>query len=419
MKYKNENGYTLIAVLLIMTIFMMLAFTFMGQAANSIKQNKAVEIRTQSVALSEMGVTYFQQAIYNVYETYHDPIIQQVKETREKDKVKKQEDEYIQLAIDAMRDKLKTELNSTTVSIDGKTGASFEIEYDKDLNINQIGKILKVDFNSIGTENGKSTQIQAVMNIDFSNLLSLDENGSGNQGDGNSNLLTGNKIADPGNLNSCSNNNKKIDYSNISCQVIGSDSYGNNDKLTFNNSIFKVTGSLSIPQMNSDIINSTIYVMGSMTTGNMNNLNRLRLHVDGSGHFGHFNGNGLSNSIIEIAGNAKFDNMKISKSTIYVGEYNAEFGQINGMEESTIFVNSDAVIKGLDIGKNSIVCVNGYLKIENNLNSNFNGKVYAKDSNRSNVVKGDKAFENGGACSATTGISWGDPSIFAEYDYSY
>lgn len=419
---ENEKGYTLVAVLLTVTIFMLLAFSFMGQAANSMKQNKAVETKSQSVALAEMGVTYFQHAIQNIFKSNYQSVIQQVKSIRENDKIKRTNDEYTQIAMDLMKSIIENGLEPATISIDDKPSANFLIQYNKNSNIIQDGKILKIDFKSIGTENGKSTTIETVMNIDFSGLMS--ESGTeetGNTGVQNAILPSGDDIPDPGNLSTCNNGDKKIDYSNTKCQVNGSDSYDNNDQLTFNNSIYKVTGALSLPQMNNDIINSTLYVLGSMTTGNMNSLNKLKLHVDGAGHFGHFNGSGLTDSIIEIGGNARFDNMKLLRSTIYVGKYKAGFGQINGMEDSVIFVDSDADIKGLDIESNSTVCVNGYLNIENNFNSNSNGKVYAKDSNKNNVIKGDAAFTDGGACSRKGGspISWGDLKIYADYDYKY
>ncbi|WNS74473.1 hypothetical protein RRV45_16385 [Bacillus sp. DTU_2020_1000418_1_SI_GHA_SEK_038] len=419
---ENEKGYTLVAVLLTVTIFMLLAFSFMGQAANSMKQNKAVETKSQSVALAEMGVTYFQHAIQNIFKSNYQSIVQQVKSIRESDKIKRTNDEYTQIAMNLMKDIIKNELNPTAISIDDNPGANFSIQYNKNSNLKQDGKVLKIDFKSIGTENGKITTIETVMNIDFSELMSDSGTGeTGNTGVQNAILPSGNDIPDPGNLSACDNDNKKVDYSNIKCQVNGSDSYDNNDQLIFNNSIFKVTGALSLPQMNKDIINSTLYVLGSMTTGNMNSLTHLKLHVNGAGHFGHFNGSGLTDSIIEIGGNAKFDNMKLLRSTIYVGEYKANFGQINGMENSVIFVNSDTDIKGLDIGSNSTVCVNGFLKIENNFNSNSNSKVYAKNSNNNNVIKGDAAFKDGGACSRKSGslISWGDLSIYADYDYKY
>ena len=64
----NDNGgYALVMVLLIITIFMMLALSFMGQSANSTKQNEITEKRAQSVALAEMGSIFYKNAIMNEF----------------------------------------------------------------------------------------------------------------------------------------------------------------------------------------------------------------------------------------------------------------------------------------------------------------------------------------------------------------
>ncbi|MGN7399838.1 type II secretion system protein [Cytobacillus praedii] len=422
MRVSNEKGYTLVAVLLTITIFMILAFSFMGQAANSIKQNKVIETKSQSVALAEMGVTYFQLAVQNVFKSNQQSIIAQVKEARNRDiknGIFKADDEYIQYAIVLMIEQFKSKLKQTSISIDEKPNAKFNIQYSEN-DIHSSGKEIMITFNSVGTENDKSTTIGTTMTIDFSNLMSSDGKGEENNGGQDLKLPSGNDIADPGNLKICSQS--QSDFTNTVCQINGSKTFDQNDKLDFDKSIFKVTGALHFQNMNNkDMNDSTLYILGSMTTGNMNSLNNSKIHVDGAANFGHFNGNGLTDSIIEIGGNASFDNMKLLRSTIYVDKYKANFGQINGMNDSKIFVNSDAVIKGLDIGSNSIVCINGYLKIENNFNNNSNSKVYAKNSNNNNVIKGDEAFKDGGACSRNTGpsISWGDPSIVADYDYKY
>ena len=65
---KNEQGFALVSVLMILTILMVVSLSFMGQAANSIKQNQIVEDSSHSVAVAEMGVSYYEVAIQNIYE---------------------------------------------------------------------------------------------------------------------------------------------------------------------------------------------------------------------------------------------------------------------------------------------------------------------------------------------------------------
>jgi competence protein ComGC len=66
-KLKNEEGYALVTVLLIITIFMVLFLSFAGQSFSTVKQNQVVEKKSQAVALAEMGVTYFQSLVNNIY----------------------------------------------------------------------------------------------------------------------------------------------------------------------------------------------------------------------------------------------------------------------------------------------------------------------------------------------------------------
>ncbi|MEH7249920.1 hypothetical protein V7114_24445 [Neobacillus niacini] len=65
---KNERGYALVTVLMIVTIFMIVLMSFMGQAFSSVKQNQVVEKNSQSVSVAEMGVSLYQVAIQDIFE---------------------------------------------------------------------------------------------------------------------------------------------------------------------------------------------------------------------------------------------------------------------------------------------------------------------------------------------------------------
>ncbi|MBS4191479.1 type II secretion system protein [Bacillus sp. FJAT-49705] len=410
----NKRGYALLTVLLTITIFMIISLSFMGQSANSMKQNKEVEKKSQSVALSEMGILYFESAIKNAYYSNYNIVLQEIKNEREnhiKNKELKDNQYYIQKARDKMKEIIKIKI---ITELENKPPVPFEIDYQVDPDGSKSNEI-SIVFISTGNESGKKTKIKASMTIDFTDFLTMEDKDSGNPGESES-LLSGNEILDPGNLTAC--RNEQTDFTNSRCQINGSASYHNNQKLVFDNSVFRVNGTLSFQNLNNkDMNDSIIYVLGSMTTENLNSLKQSKIHVNGAANFGHFNGSGLTDSIIEVAGSATFDNMKMDNSKIFVGSP-ARFNQINNMNNSIIFINSSASIQGINLESNSTVCVNGNLSI-NNINDNSKGssKIYAESSSHSKVITNPTSFEN--ACKRNSTIKWGDPTISIKYDYNY
>ncbi|MFJ8245680.1 hypothetical protein [Peribacillus asahii] len=63
MKEKNEAGYTLVLVLLTITLIFIFSLTLISSVLNSASQNKKTEENIQLNRLSEMGVTYMEKAI--------------------------------------------------------------------------------------------------------------------------------------------------------------------------------------------------------------------------------------------------------------------------------------------------------------------------------------------------------------------
>lgn len=60
MKYmRNERGYALLVVLLLIVLFLGFAATFMAGSLNNARQEKTIDISNQSVAAAEMGVLYY------------------------------------------------------------------------------------------------------------------------------------------------------------------------------------------------------------------------------------------------------------------------------------------------------------------------------------------------------------------------
>ncbi|MEH6947677.1 hypothetical protein V7068_11520 [Bacillus sp. JJ634] len=69
MKEKNEAGYTLVLVLLTITLIFIFSLTLISSVLNSANQNKKTEENIQLNRLSEMGVTYVEKAINKVAAT--------------------------------------------------------------------------------------------------------------------------------------------------------------------------------------------------------------------------------------------------------------------------------------------------------------------------------------------------------------
>ncbi|MCU9614027.1 hypothetical protein OEV98_10685 [Caldibacillus lycopersici] len=410
----DNNGYALVTVLFIITIFTILSLAFLTQSTTSMKQNGAVETKSQSVDLAEMGAAYFQQIVLN--ELYS---------------INENAPEQTDITMDSAVTMVKNFLNQRLIEtpavplakvIDTKSSASFAIDH---ITVTKDKDKISITYASNGMEDNATTRIDGTLIIDVGNWITIEKEATG-ENEGNPNdMPTGNKINDPGsNLATCPKNVYTI---NFSCQLVGTIRYDNNDQLVFNGAVYKVTGELYLPNMNYEINRSTLYILGKMTTENMNSQNYVSLHVSGDGTFGHFNGNGLNYSTLEIGGNGKMDNTKLYKSSIYIGG-TGEIGQINGMVDSKIYIGSNATIKGIDIGDNSKICVNGKLTIENNYNNNSNGKsnVYAKSSNDPRVITDSTKFatecpqsSSGGEDSGNTQIIWGTPKIIKEFDYHY
>lgn len=443
-RINNNKGYALIIVLLITAVFTIFTLSFIGISANTTKQNEIIERNSQSVALAEMGVTYFENAIKNSFNTHYDTVIDYVKNEREEDLLNnelKSEEEYKQDAIKKMREEIEEDIDllAYSIQINDRLTSNFTIT---PVGSDESAPVIvsdffipadngfKISYESFGFEESKKTNIIANMEFDFSELFQ-----TGPPSDKKTSpILQNNSILEPGNLESCTKNGKKSEFINIDCQIIGDASYDQNDKLSFDNATYKLTGSLIIPKVNinSDIKNdSLLYIKGNFDTcdydknnincGNANGIYSSKIHVDGYLNIGHINGNGLDNSIIEITKYANIiGNMKLTKSTLFIGG-TANIGKINGMENSIIYINSNATIDGIDINNNSKICVNGNLQINQNFNNNSsNSNVYAKSSNNSKVITNSEKFTN--ACTIevpSNEIKIGNIKLTTDFEYVY
>ncbi|RID88162.1 hypothetical protein D1953_04725 [Peribacillus asahii] len=63
MKEKNEAGYTLVLVLLTITLIFIFSLTLISNVLNSANQNKKTEQKIQLNRLLEMGITYVEESV--------------------------------------------------------------------------------------------------------------------------------------------------------------------------------------------------------------------------------------------------------------------------------------------------------------------------------------------------------------------
>lgn len=181
---RDEDGYSLLTTFLIITIFTIIFLTFIGYSFNTVKQNKVVEKQTKTVTLAEMGISYLQTAITDIYNVRQSDVDQYILGEIQKDNPVKSNDEYANLAINKtatyIQDDLITYLGyNPNVKPDLKkvinSDSSFLIKnfnIIKDLDKNEI----RITFVSTGTSGEKNTPLNSEMIIQVSPKT---ENGGG------------------------------------------------------------------------------------------------------------------------------------------------------------------------------------------------------------------------------------------------
>jgi competence protein ComGC len=333
-RVKNEQGYALVTVLLIVTIFMVLVLSFMGQAFSSVKQNQVIEKKTQSVAAAEMGISYYQVSIQKIFESKQQVVSDYIKANST----------LITNFKRAAAIKMAAELQNVfplgtiqpPVPIEGHPNASFFIKNfvavaDPDPTSHKV----KLSFNIIGTENMKESTLFAKMTIDLDSIINLATVDESN----NSVLPTFNTVVKP--TGGCIT----LECDNV--YINGNGSFSGNNNIKDNQTIY-TTGSLDLDG-----------------NGNENNKTNVKIHADGAITIGK-NMNSAANVIIETKDKAFFmQNVKISgtsklliNKTLYVNQ-NLELA-----DNSFVYVGgTEATIdNNLDILSSSKMCVYGDLK---------------------------------------------------------
>jgi hypothetical protein len=342
-KVKNEQGYALVTVLLVVTVFMVVFLSFMGLAFSSAKQNEVVDQKSQSVAAAEMGIAYYQVEIQRMFESKQAVVNKHVI-----DLMKLPTSSTTNFKREATT-KMASELQSmilvgsrpAPIPIEGHSNAAFSIENFTAIPdpIVTSNKII-ISFDIIGNEEGKLTRLKAKMTIDLDTIT--------NQAAGTTNgyiLPSNTKIPIP----------KVPECKTLSCNPV------------------YIKGNSNFPSGNNQLKNGhTIYTTGTITlngNGNENGKSGLRIHAEDGIYIGK-NMNNTANAVIETNGEAKFmQNLKLySKSELFAQKlyvnHNLE------LFDSKVYIGADgATILGpqLKIDSLSKMCVLG------NLNATLSG----------------------------------------------
>ncbi|WKA60001.1 hypothetical protein QWY16_07805 [Planococcus shenhongbingii] len=81
MKYiKTQNGYALVIVLLLVTLFLSISATFIGGSLNHSKQERTVDTSNQAVASAEMGVVFYTEDFERFLELLRNKLVRNMQD---------------------------------------------------------------------------------------------------------------------------------------------------------------------------------------------------------------------------------------------------------------------------------------------------------------------------------------------------
>lgn len=426
---KNEDGYSLLTVILMMTIFTIIFLAFFSYSFNTVKQNKVVETQTQSVSLSEMGVSFFQTAITDIYEDKQSEVNNYILGEIAKDNPVKSNDDYTNLAINKMDELIRKGLKDQ-LGFDPAVDPHFineinsdssytikDFHMDKDLLNNEI----KINFNSIGKDGVEDAPLRSDMTISVTSKT----NNTGGINIG-LKLPNFNQVQKPSGCISvvCGDLLDLIDG------VL--DWLVNNLNNVTNKTVYSTSG-LSLGK--NDNINSSenlsIHAVENINIlGNVNSAVNLLLETQGNATFGsQLNTSGNSKVFIKndltTNGNTDF----LGSSLVYVGKDLINNKHLNLGGTSTTLIEGNAKINDkLNMSSSAKMCVKGNVEINNlsdiNINSNIglivknkilvNGEEYLESI--TGVTTGKEHYEQ--ICEPSLPYSWAD-GIHKNVNYSY
>ncbi|WP_034764562.1 hypothetical protein [Rossellomorea vietnamensis] len=401
---ENEKGYALVTVLLIIVVFMVISLSFLGQSFNSVKQNEVVEKNYQSVALAEMGVSFYQRAVKNAYLSNQENVVNQVNQmmaTDRRNKVVKSKEYYNGLVVPLMKQAIQTSLESeqNTLRIEHRDNTFYSIQ---DVNLSSREKDIYITFSSLGKQEDEISTLSAEMIIPVNDMGLTD----GGQSDPSTtySLPEFNQIKEPTGLaEKCKN--PPVIYD--SCREIF------------------IAGSGSFSQNHNQLDDKLLYAKGALVLGgNANNMSNTKIHSDGSMSIGK-NMNGVEDVFIEVKGAVSFGGqLRMDHSNVHVGGSMSLDGHLDMENHSFMYVGGSADIsKHLSISPDSKMCVAGNLHAsqlniagELYVKGSINGKIKSGEADKVNQVDFEKYCGRPDSSQELT-IEWGNIVNNVEYNY--
>src|SRR3954449_6732963 len=253
---KNEQGYALLVVLFVVTVFMILSLSFMGQAFSSTKQNQVVEKKSKATSVAEMRISYYQVALQDMYEskqndvnTYVSSIMSQPNASTTKDFKREATLKMAEL----LQSMIPIGTTPAAIAVEDQPNSSFRINnFIATADPDSKSYKINISFNVVGNDNEKTATLFAQMNIDLDTIINLPTTDNPNDYV----LPTYSNILKPttpcGTLGTCN-----------PVYVVGDKGFDGNNLLSSN---------------------MTIYTTGALTLtgqGNENNSTNLKIHADG------------------------------------------------------------------------------------------------------------------------------------------
>ncbi|MBV7506000.1 hypothetical protein KW850_12105 [Bacillus sp. sid0103] len=361
---KHEQGYALVVVLVILTVFSVLFLAFMGQAFNSVKQNQVVEKSSQSVALAEMGVSYYDVAVQDIFEKLKDEI---------KVKVENNQLTTQSAVIDYLKSQLKSNIINipTPPAVDDK--ASFTINKSNNkINVTSGGNLLKINLTVVGTKQDDSTELNVEMAINNLSSINIVTTTASNTPEIIFDKVTKPDIVDvncnnpvdlelskdKGNNGNGKNGNSNI---NVICSDVIIDTANNS------NGTRTYTG-------NNNVDVSKIYsTVGLDFTGNLNNRDSLQIYAPSLHMASNFNN--PTSVTVETKGNFSIGSnvQNTNHVNFYVGGLLAINGHLDLSNSSNVFIRGSRTQN--EIANNTISTVDNHLKIDSTSKMCINGNI--------------------------------------------
>ncbi|MGG3888693.1 pilus assembly PilX N-terminal domain-containing protein [Metabacillus fastidiosus] len=407
---KNENGISLVIVLLITVVFAVLGLAIIGLSLSNMKQINVSETKLQSVELAEMGITYYETALQNIVDKTEDEMASISIELPKNESLT--DEEYEKLLIEEYKEetvkKLKNNIEASLLlekiekmNVISKDRFEAEAETPFEDPVSSHTLIIKLTSKGFRDYEKSTSTINSEVKISIENLTIPTTTGS--------NIDYQVSIVEPKVNNKCTKA-----FGSESCRYFESVSINNSigqlnkteivvegalsSNANFNGGIqndstLYIKGSATFNQSIGSIKKSNIFIGGAAYFRNINDiqndsvfvirgeanftepfdLNKSTIFVDGKAAFKNIN-NMQNDSKIIVNGDTKFTGpiSSFNKSTIFIGN-NAEFKNINGMQnDSKIIVNGNAnFTEPIDNFNKSAIYVNGNANFFNKHINNF------------------------------------------------